>query len=185
MWPWGHLAVAYLLYTIYTRHRDSRRPRALPVVVLAIGSQFPDLIDKPLAWSFGVLPGGRTFAHSVFFAALLLPTVALLAHRVDRAAIGPAFAIGHLTHLLADIPPSVLLLQDLSATTFLFWPVLEPPAYHSPGSILDGFLRYSMGWYEGVQLGLVLVALVVWYRDGTPGLDAVRRRLEHTISKTS
>lgn len=67
----------------------------------------------------------------------------------------------------------------------LFWPVLEPPAYHSPGSILDGFLRYSMGWYEGVQLGLVLVALVVWYRDGTPGLDAVRRRLEQTVSKTA
>jgi len=183
MWPWGHLAVAYLLYTIYT-HRDGHRPRALPVVVLAIGSQFPDLIDKPLAWSFGVLPGGRTFAHSVFFAALLLPTVALLAHRVDRPAIGPAFAIGHLAHLLADIPPSVLLLQDFSSTTFLFWPVLEPPAYHSPGSILDGFLRYSMGWYEGVQLGLVLVALVVWYRDGTPGLGAVRRGLEHTVSKT-
>ncbi|SEU11316.1 hypothetical protein SAMN04488694_14917 [Natrinema hispanicum] len=42
-----------------------------------------------------------------------------------------------------------------------------------------------MGWYEGVQLGLVLVALVVWYRDGTPGLDAVRRRLEQTVSKTA
>ncbi|WP_049888405.1 MULTISPECIES: metal-dependent hydrolase [unclassified Natrinema] len=179
MWPWGHLAVAYLLYTIYTHRRDGRRPRTGPLIVLTIGSQFPDLIDKPLAWSFGVLPAGRTFSHSVFVAALLLPTVALLAYRVDWPAIGPAFAIGQLSHLLSDIPPSVLLSQDFSATTFLFWPVLEPPAYHSPDSLLDGFLRYSMGWYEGVQLGLVLVALIVWYHDGTPGLGAVRRRLEY------
>ncbi|OAQ54159.1 metal-dependent hydrolase [Natrinema mahii] len=178
MWPWGHLAVAYLLYTGYHWRRDRRPPRARPVIALAIGSQFPDLIDKPSAWTFGFLPGGRTLAHSIFVAALLLPAAYGLSRRLGRPETGVAFAIGHASHLVADVPPTAILARDLSATTFLFWPVLEPPQYQSPGSILAGFLGYSMGWYEWVQLGLVAVALVAWYHDGAPGLGYGRRALE-------
>jgi len=185
MWPWGHLAVAYLIYTGYSHRRADHPPRALPMIALAIGSQFPDLIDKPFAWSLEILPGGRTLAHSVFVAALLLPAAYSLARRVDRPEIGTAFAIGHVSHLLADVPPSAILSGDLGATTFLFWPVLEPPAYDPVDGILAGFLRYSMGWFEWVQLGLVLVALVVWYRDGTPGLGAVWRGLERAVETAS
>ncbi len=36
MWPWGHLAVAYLVYTVYSHRRDGRPPRALPVIALAV-----------------------------------------------------------------------------------------------------------------------------------------------------
>ncbi|MFC6769184.1 metal-dependent hydrolase [Natrinema soli] len=185
MWPWGHLAVAYLVYTVYSHRHDARPPRAVPVIALAIGSQFPDLIDKPFAWSFEILPGGRTFAHSVFVAALLLPAAYSLACRVGRPEIGTAFAIGHVSHLLADVPPSAIRSGDVSATTFLFWPVLEPPAYDPVDGILAGFLRYSMGWFEWVQFGLVLVALVVWYRDGTPGLGSIRRGLERAAETAS
>ncbi|WP_222912809.1 metal-dependent hydrolase [Natrinema sp. SYSU A 869] len=183
MWPWGHLAVAYLVYTVYCHHRTSRSPRVLPVVVLAIGSQFPDLIDKPFAWSLEILPGGRTLTHSVFVAALLLPVVYRVSLRLERPALGIAFAIGHVSHLVADIPPSAIVVRDLSATTFLFWPVLEPPAYETVDGILAGFLRYSMGWYEWAQFGLVLIALVTWHHDGRPGLDYVRRGLERAVRK--
>ncbi|QFU82328.1 metal-dependent hydrolase [Natronorubrum aibiense] len=182
MWPWGHLAVAYLVYSMYQQRTD-QRPRALPVIVLAIGSQFPDLIDKPFAWSFDILPGGRTLTHSVFFALLLLPAVYLVALRFKRSDIGTAFAIGHVSHLLADIPPATLLTADGSALTFLFWPFLEPPAYESVDGILAGFLRYSMGWYEWAQLGLVLGALIVWYRDGTPGIGYMKRSVTHLAEK--
>lgn len=178
MWPWGHLAVAYLLYSVYRHRYGNRPPRALPVIVLAIGSQFPDLIDKPFAWSFGILPGGRTLTHSVFFAMVLLPTVYLVALRFDRLDVGTAFAIGHVSHLLADIPPTAILTADGSAATFLFWPLLAPPPYESVDGILAGFLRYSMGPYEWAQLGLALVALGVWYRDGMPGFGYVRRSYE-------
>ncbi|ELY62802.1 metal-dependent hydrolase [Natrinema versiforme] len=181
MWPWGHLAVAYLLYTVYSHRHNGHSPQAVPVMALAIGSQFPDLIDKPFAWTFGVLPGGRTLTHSVFVAALLLPAVYSLTLRVNRPDIGTAFAIGHASHLLTDVPPSAILSGDFSATTFLFWPVLEPPAYEPVDGILAGFLRYSMGLYEWTQLGLVVVALIIWYRDNMPGLGYVRCELERTV----
>jgi len=108
MWPWGHLAVAYLLYTVITHRRFGRPPRAVPAIALAFGSQTPDLIDKPLAWNFGILPDGRTLAHSLFVVALLVPVVLLVADRLEGRAIGVAFLIGYCSHLLADVPPRVL-----------------------------------------------------------------------------
>ncbi|GAB3021785.1 metal-dependent hydrolase [Natronobiforma cellulositropha] len=181
MWPWGHLAVAYLLYTLYTRRRYGRPPEALALAALLLGSQVPDLIDKPLAWSLGVLPGGRTLGHSLLFAALLLPAVYALAIRLRRVDVATAFAIGHLSHLLADLPPGVLV-GDFSDTEFLLWPLTQPETYESVDSVTGGFLGYSMGTYEWIQLGLFVVALAVWYRDGTPGLASARLTLERYTS---
>ncbi|QCW05082.1 metal-dependent hydrolase [Natrinema pallidum] len=185
MWPWGHLAVAYLLYTVYSHWRNRHPPKALPVIALAIGSQFPDLIDKPFAWTFELLPAGRTLAHSVFVAALLLPVVYRLALRFDRPDIGAAFVLGHVSHLFADIPPSAIRSGDPSATTFLFWPLLEPPTYESVDGILAGFLRYSMGPFEWGQLGLVVIAIAVWVYDRMPGFDYVRCGIERAIRWSS
>ena len=173
MWPWGHLGVAYLLYTAYTHRRFDRAPLALPALALAVGSQFPDLVDKPLAWTLGVLPGGRTLGHSLLFAAVLIPAVYALTLRFDRLEVATAFVIGHLSHLLADIPPSVLT-GDLSGTEFLLWPRVDQPAEEPVGGILDAILTYyTMGAYEWFQLGIFVVGAVVWYRDGAPGLEYV------------
>jgi len=124
MWPWGHLAVAYLLYTVITHRRFGRPPRAVPAIALAFGSQTPDLIDKPLAWNFGILPGGRTLAHSLFVVALLVPVVLLVADRLEGRAIGVAFLIGYCSHLLADVPPRVLS-GEFAHAAYLLWPVVE------------------------------------------------------------
>ena len=177
MWPWGHLAVAYLLYSALTRWKDSSVSGGLAVFALAVGSQFPDLIDKPLGWSLGVLPGGRTLAHSVFLAAVLIPFIYMLATEYSQSEPATAFIVGYVVHLLTDIPPSVASggFEDL---TFLFWPVLEQPEYEEVDSILDGFLRYSMGGYEWAQLALLALAIVVWYRDGRPGIAYVQLQLE-------
>ena len=175
MWPWGHLGVASLCYSLYTHRRLERPPLSfsLPALALAIGSQFPDLLDKPLAWTFGVLPGGRTLGHSLLFAAFLIPVVYAIALRFDRLEVATAFVIGHLSHLLADIPPSVLT-GDLSGTEFLLWQILEAPSEEPVGGILDAVFTYhTMGAYEWVQLGLFLLGAVVWYRDGAPGLEYV------------
>lgn len=183
MWPWGHLAVAYLLYSAFTRTRDSHLPTGLAVFVLAFGSQFPDLIDKPLGWSLGVLPGGRTLAHSVFLVAVLVPLVYVFASKYNQSELATAFSLGYIVHLLTDIPPSVLT-GDVEELTFLFWPVLEQPAYEEAESILEGFLRYSMGGYEWAQLALLALAIVVWYRDGRPGMAYVRLQLERIVPTT-
>lgn len=177
MWPWGHVAVAYLCYTAFTHRRAGRAPYALPTLALLVGSQFPDLLDKPLAWSAHVLPGGRTMAHSLLFAALVIPLAYAVAVRLDRVAVAIAFAVGHLAHLFADVPPAVLA-GDFSGATYLFWPVVQPESYESIDGILAMFLSYSMGPYEVAQLGLFAVAAVVWYRDGAPGTDVARVALE-------
>lgn len=183
MWPWGHLAVGYLLYTAYTHSRFDRPPLAAPALALAIGSQFPDLIDKPLAWTVGVLPGGRTLGHSLLFAAVLVPVVLVLADRLEAREIGVAFVVGHLSHLLADIPPSVLT-GDLSGTGFLLWPLVPAREEESVGGILDAILHYyAMGPYELVQLGLFVLAAVVWYRDGAPGLEYARLVLDRVTRR--
>jgi hypothetical protein len=181
MWPWGHLAVAYILYSTVARMNDSRLPGGLAVFALAVGSQFPDLIDKPLGWSLGVLPGGRTLAHSVFLAAVLIPLVYVLATEYNRRETATEFSLGYVVHLLTDIPPSVLT-GDFAALTSLFSPVLAQLAYEEVGSILEGFLRYSMGGYEWAQLALLALAIVVWYRDGRPGIAYVQLQLERFTS---
>jgi len=186
MWPWGHLAVAYLIYTGYSHRRADHPPRALPMIALAIGSQFPDLIDKPFAWSLEILPGGRTLAHSVFVAALLLPAAYSLARRVDRPEIGTAFAIGHVSHLLADVPPSAILSGDLG----------RRPSCSGPSSSRrrttrsTGFSPVSCAtrWdgSNGSNSGSSSSrSSSVWYRDGTPGLGAVWRGLERAVETAS
>ncbi|ELY88859.1 metal-dependent hydrolase [Natrialba taiwanensis] len=185
MWPWGHLAVAYLLYTGYTARRFDRSPRFVPLVALAIGSQFPDLIDKPFAWTFGVLPGGRTLSHSLLFVALFLPAIYVAADRLEFRSASVAFSIGYLSHLLADIPPSVLTGEPTGAA-YLLWPVVEQPPEDPIGGILDAFLNYyTMGPYEWLQLGLFVGAVLVWYRDGAPGLATVRASVRRYLPTRS
>jgi hypothetical protein len=51
------------------------RNRGLPSRALSfavfVGSQFPDLVDKPLAQELVVIPSGRVFVHSLLFAVLI------------------------------------------------------------------------------------------------------------------
>lgn len=182
MWPWGHLAVAYLSYSVAVHRQFDRPPRAVPVMALAVGSQTPDLIDKPLAWNFGVLPGGRTLAHSLFVAALLVPTVLVAADRLGGRTVGVGFLLGYCSHLLADIPPTVFS-GNLAGGAYLLWPILEQPPEHPVAGILDAILHYyELGAYEWVQFGLFAAAILVWYLDGTPGTGIVRTTLERRLN---
>ena len=173
MWPPGHLAVAYLLSTGYVRARVDRPIGAEPVLWLALGSQVPDLVDKPLAWYVGTLPAGRSLAHSLFVALPLVVLVAALARRYDRGEAGAAFGIGVLAHVGVDALPA---LWDPDATaTFLLWPVLTVTPYEGAPSILALF-RESLGDpFFLVELLLVVLAATVWYRDGSPGLGTLVR----------
>ena len=37
MWPWGHAAAGYLLYTVWCRGRYGRQPLAPATLALAVG----------------------------------------------------------------------------------------------------------------------------------------------------
>lgn len=185
MWPWGHLGVAYLLYAAIVRRRTAAAPAGAAALAVALGSQTPDLIDKPLAWTFGVLPGGRTLGHSALFAAVSLPALYALARRRGRGELAIAFGIGYLSHLLADVPPSALR-GDLEEVTFLAWPLFPAPREEPVEGILHAILTYyELGAYEWFQFAVFAAGAYVWYRDGAPGLDVALAPLRRTLSESA
>lgn len=180
MFPWGHFGVAYILYSLYARGRFGRPPRPEPVLAVVVGSQFADLIDKPLAWGLGVLPSGRSFAHSLLFAAVLIVVVYAVAFSIDRVETATAFVLGHLSHLLTDLPPRFFLGYPFG-TEFLFWPFLSLQEFNynerhfEPPEVVELIIApltdpLVFSIFELVLFGL---AIALWYVDGCPGLGYV------------
>ena len=182
MWPWGHLAVAYLVYVVYTRLDPTRRQTAATLTALALGSQFPDLIDKPLAWTFGVLPSGRSLAHSLFTLVLLAVVLHRVAALYRRTDLSEAFTIGAFAHTLTDMSPTAvagLLGGDATQVQwlrFLVWPLRPPPPYANDTSFVEQFASLSLEPYVLFQVGLFGLAVAVWIAQGAPGLRSVTRR---------
>ncbi|AQL43337.1 hypothetical protein BV210_11835 [Halorientalis sp. IM1011] len=170
MWPWGHAAVGYLLYTAYRWFRFDLRPHGVAVVALAVGTQFPDLIDKPLAWQFALLPNGRSFGHSLLVAAVLLAVVWVVARRFDARESVVAFGIGYVGHLFGDaLYPA--LAGDFHYVGFLGWPLIPAIEYDlSSGGFLDHLFALDLGSLALFELGLTVVAVGLWYHHGCPGL---------------
>jgi membrane-bound metal-dependent hydrolase YbcI (DUF457 family) len=172
MWPWGHLAIGYLLYTAFVHLRDRRPPTGLAALALAVGTQFPDLVDKPLAWSFGVLPNGRSLTHSLITTLLLVALVELVARRRGYGSIATAFAVGYLSHLAADaLYPA--LSGDIYSLGFLAWPILPPVEYETEQSFIVHLTQVSLDSSVAFELGLGLAVFLLWFADGAPGLDFV------------
>ncbi|SDM92711.1 LexA-binding, inner membrane-associated putative hydrolase [Halogranum gelatinilyticum] len=176
MWPWGHAAVGYLLYSLYSRSVRNQPPTGLTVVVVGFGTQFPDLIDKPLAWTVSVLPAGRSLAHSLLTASLVIGVVVVLARRANRSPLAGAFGIGYLSHLAADgLYP--FLEGEFASLSYLAWPLLPLPAYETDKSILAHFAAFEFELFAMLEFGLVPLAFVVWVYDDYPGIDLLRRLL--------
>ena len=174
MWPLGHAAVGYLCYSLSTRSRFDEPPDGLAVLVLLVGTQFPDLVDKPLAWYLGVLPHGRSLAHSLLVLVPLCVGLYWLARRSGRGELGIAFAIGALSHSLVDALPA-LWRADADAG-FLLYPIVPPEPYEEGAPTVTGLLLESLTqpWFL-LEFVLAALALVLWYRDGCPGVELIRR----------
>jgi len=181
MWPWGHLAVGYLVYVVWAR-RNATPQRSRTLLVVAFATQLPDLIDKPLAWTLSVLPSGRSLGHSLFTATILVAVVYYLVRRDNRADVAPAFAIGYLSHCLSDLGPDVVagvLTGDASQlrwATYLLWPLYPPPPYPHDTSFVSQFATFTLDPYGLFQFLLVALALAVWVRSGMPGVRPRERR---------
>ena len=96
MLPWGHLFVAALPVVAYVLVRDRRLPTPKLLYVVFVGSQFPDLVDKPLAHQFLLIPNGRMFAHSLVVAVPLCLVVTLAVRRSGHLREGVTFAFAYL-----------------------------------------------------------------------------------------
>jgi membrane-bound metal-dependent hydrolase YbcI (DUF457 family) len=176
MWPWGHAAVGYLLYSLYSRRRLGHRPTSVATILLGLGTQFPDIVDKPLAWTLSILPTGRSLAHSLFTALLVVSVALWVTRRYDRSEYAVAFGVGYLSHLAADALYPVLNGEFVNLS-YLVWPLLPLPVYDTDKSILAHFLAFEFEPFTLFEFGLVALALVVWWADERPGVRVLLRPL--------
>lgn len=188
VWPWEHLAVAYLLYAVTLRLLRSRPPGAAETWALALGSQVPDLVDKPLAWTFHLLPSGVSLAHSVFVAVPAVVAVRIAAGRRGAAPAGAAFGVGYLSHLPADLVYP-LAFGDPFTPAVVLWPLVTAGA-PAPGGLLANVGHYAVSslarlgtprgaGYLLAELLLLGTAATRWAFDGLPGVPAAFRRGGH------
>jgi len=183
MLPWGHFAVAYLLYSPYSRRRYGRSPTPRAVLALLAGAVFADVVDKPLGWGLGLIPS-RSLGHSLVFAIPLFVAVYAAAVRYDHVATATAFAVSHLAHLATDLRPRLLLGYPIRSR-YLVWPIVTERQFSyrervfEPPWVVE--LLVTPLTYRPVFLlfELVLFGLAVrrWTLDGRPGWAFVRKRV--------
>lgn len=182
MWPWDHVAVAYLAYAAYTRVRGRRPSDAAALAVFATALA-PDMIDKPLSWWLAVLPSGRSLGHSLFTCAAVVAAAGVLQRRTRIAGLTPAVTVGYLSHLLGDVAYP-LVTDGKLRVGFLLWPLVPATpgevssAFGHLGELFAAFLAY-LATPAGVayllaDLLLLVAALAVWISDGAPGTRWIR-----------
>jgi len=141
------------------------------VALLAVGSQLPDLIDKPLAWTIALLPSGRSLGHSVLLGSVVVVAAAVAFRRFDLPA--QPFAVGYCAHLLGDSVRPLLdgRFHDLG---FLLWPVvLADTGGETKSGIIQYFLNARLEGTVAVDLALAAGVFLLWLADGSPGVRAV------------
>lgn len=179
MWPWEHLAIGYLAYSALSRYRHGESPTTTATVAVAFGTQFPDLVDKPLAWGLDLVASGVSVAHSIFTALTLSVVAIALCRRTERPRLGVAFAVGYLSHLPADVVYGAVFGQQLRVGPYL-WPLVESAPSAGRG-LLDNVAYYLVRFviFLTTERGLAFLSLEVlllsftawiWVRDGCPGL---------------
>lgn len=194
MWPWEHLAVGYLLVSLWRRARGGQPPSDREALVVLFATQLPDLVDKPLGWSTSLLPGGLSLAHSLLVAVPVAVAVALLARAGGVPEVGSAFGLAYLSHLPADALYPVVL-GDGPKLNFLLWPLVpavrtdpEPFAAHL-FEIVAAFREFLASpravVFVGFEVALLAVALLQWYRDGLPGLATARGLVRRIVPARS
>ncbi|QPV64334.1 metal-dependent hydrolase [Halosimplex litoreum] len=195
MEPFVHLALGYLVYSLTSRLWTGRPPSGDSVLVLALATQFPDAVDKPLNWWFGILDG-RGIGHSILTMAPLCIALYVLARRSDRGRWSGAFAVGVGTHLCYDARGALGPEAIGESAPYLLWPLVPAPTYPKD-SLTDHldqavFVARSFArelpaalFSEGVLriLGVVCLTLSLWVYDGRPGLETARSTLREWARK--
>jgi len=181
MMPWEHAIIGYIGYSIIVRTVYKETPTAVETAAVVLGSLFPDLIDKPLAWQFDLFVSGYAFAHSVFIAVPIATVVALLAWRHGAFRTGLGFAVGYLLHLPGDVIPSYIRGEGLAVHRVL-WPFRQEGSGYDSGfgtELTDNLVGYA-SWlieelasgnpdpYLFVVIGIAIVGLLLWIADGMP-----------------
>ncbi|WP_080506775.1 metal-dependent hydrolase [Halolamina pelagica] len=186
MWPWDHAAVGYLLVSGASRLLWGRPPSRRVGALAVVAAVLPDLIDKPLSWGLGLLPSGRSLAHSLLIAApvlILLLGIGIAYHR-RRAAV--AFSIAYLSHLAGDVAYPLLVDGELRLG-FLLWPLVPAGTSGSGAGVpyladlvvdfIDVLASPRGLAYLTVDALVLGLAVVVWWRDRRTDRGARSKRV--------
>jgi hypothetical protein len=154
-------------------------------------TQFPDVIDKPLAWTAGVFGNGTSVAHSIFVAMAVIALAVRIDDEEGPRRVSTAVGIGYLTHLAGDAAYPLLVGDGNVALSVMLWPVVPGPD-RAPAGFVTRFGELFAKFVEflGTPLGrlyllgeLVLIggAVALWLYDGRPGLGLVVRPLRERL----
>lgn len=164
--------MGYLLYSVFVHLGFRRRPGGRAAVAVALGSQFPDLVDKPLAWTLAVLPNGRSLTHSLLVALVILTVLQIAFRSRGSGEIATAFGVGYLSHLFTDaLYPA--LAGEYSKLLFLAWPAVPPVEYETEQSIAAHLSELTLDSLVAGELALGGIVFLLWLADGAPGLGVV------------
>lgn len=180
MWPWEHAIVAYLTYSLFCHVMYRNSPGGLEVLAVVFASVLPDLIDKPLAWEYGVFESGYALGHSIFFAVPLSIIIGLLARQLSRPRTGVAFGLGYVLHPFSDVLDSYVR-DDVVQFELLLWPIEIIHGHGQSGGFMPYFIQLfdsyrtallagALSTYLWVQVSLGLAVVVLWLYDGAPVL---------------
>lgn len=176
MWPWEHVAVGYLLYSLGRRALGADPPSDGAAVAVAVAALLPDLIDKPLSWGLRLFPSGYAVGHSVLLAVPVGLASVVLADRFGRRWLGVAVLVGYWSHLVADVL-APLRRSSAPLPSRVLWPLVPQAPYDRRLGIRRGlvylgeFVSSISSWEAALAYLLVpLPAVVVWVVDGLPGL---------------
>ncbi|MFC7177443.1 metal-dependent hydrolase [Halosegnis marinus] len=200
MWPWGHVAFAYVCYSLGSRALVREPPAGREALVVAVAALGPDLLDKPLSWGLGVFPTGNALGHSAFVALPAGLAVLALGQRYGRRREAAAAVVGYWTHLVGDVGFGALVSGDLDLGAVL-WPLVAREPYATDEGLVGRTLRYLREFAADAAdgefaAGVLLVAyvapsavaLALWLLDGRPGPGTLRRlvaRLRRTAAGTA
>lgn len=187
MFPWEHVIVGYVAFSVLSRLLYRKPPGEWAALMVVFGSLLPDLVDKPLAWQYGVFETSDALVHSVFFAVPVCAAFWLLARRRGRGSVGAGLTTGYLLHLPADVIPYYFMTGRWWPERIL-WPYRTAPPTSGTefgphmlvyvGPYLEDLFSGDPSTYVLANLFLLWLAMCLWFFDGLPGLrpfaDAAR-----------
>ena len=192
MWPWEHAILGYLVYSVFCHVRYGKPPTGAATIAVVFASLLPDLIDKPLAWSLGLVETGYAIGHSVFFTVPLVVAVGVWAASAGRPRVGSAFGIGYVLH-----PPADIVFQMTGGGVHLGI-VLWPVATYGEVEATNGFLWESLrrielfradlfagdlSVYMWIQLVITVLVFCLWLYDGAPVAQDGMRKISNMIAR--
>ncbi|WP_277552388.1 metal-dependent hydrolase [Halobaculum limi] len=165
MWPWGHAAVGYVVITVLWIGWRRRPLFGREVLAVIVGTQVPDLVDKPLTWIVPLLPSGRSLGHSAVIWAIVAVVVVLSVRNTEYDDLALLVLLGYFLGLLSDLPTAVIR-GDISEVSYLLWPLLPAPTFEIEPDLLIHLAEIELSDLVRLAVvcsGLLLGQQLLWF----------------------